>query len=816
MAISPYSQMAMAQYTPLSMQEIMMPAAYMREQHNQMEDAYSAMSDELEKVSMIAASDPSLADSVNNYRNSLIQNMEQLSSRGYNPNMRKSVLGLKTQYTKDIAPIGMAYQIKQELVKQDQQRRLQDPTWRGEDPNNIMLGDIIKSGMQMPQVRGASAAMVSKMVGDTLAPYAKRTGQLTQEQLNNMVTLFHKSGVGKEQIDAYIHMIQNYGFDPNDGGAGTELVKAATKNAKNILGVIPQSEGGWATDDDISTYDAAGFMGGTSMIGQTQSSIGPNPEYDMKKQKYFQDEGFNNQMALQRNQYEQQDKRDNKLHERRLAEIEAQNQGRIDAINARNDNKSNTTNPTNSSINTQFTPTPSAGIDYKNNIDVERAVSRVVNTDKSTTSDKAILAAAKGDYNSYYGKSLDPDLAKYIYEKYDIQLPLAGKGGNTRQEWSRSYDVAMDTLKEVEKLQTEDPEAFNALLEQAKYGNKDNLGATPYIAATMAAGYIAKSLLNRTLQNAVLPMTANSIMKTAARGLSRLNAIGIGLIMADMKSSEGQANVDLSAAIINEINSAKEVSESFKFIKEGMTKELNRVPSDKEIEAQLRNHFNDISKMSGTNYGYNQASLYSQYKTDAEFNYNSLLTKESIILERNNKGRWNQIKYDDIGDNKLKTELNKPGRLAGVKLNHNGKSYYEFTTTYDGKTFNVLVPSEKLDIALSTSNTISRYLQSGVVEPIRININYFSDNPNNRDGNNAIIFKEFENGRINTYIKPDSQNTWWDVNQMVNQELSNLGKGYFKGGETRSEINKGNSNFIPINQYSGYYQGMGLGYEEYE
>jgi hypothetical protein len=47
---------------------------------------------------------------------------------------------------------------------------MQDPTYRGQSPYDIKLSSIINNGMQLPQMNGASGAMVAKMVGDYLKP----------------------------------------------------------------------------------------------------------------------------------------------------------------------------------------------------------------------------------------------------------------------------------------------------------------------------------------------------------------------------------------------------------------------------------------------------------------------------------------------------------------------------------------------------------------------------------------------------------------------------------------------------------------------
>jgi hypothetical protein len=108
MAFTPYDQLAMAQYTPLTAQEILMPAAYMREQHDKMDEQYAAIGDELGKVAVMTANDPELSGVYKNYENQLLAAQEQLATTGINSNTRRAALGLRKAFSEQIAPINIA------------------------------------------------------------------------------------------------------------------------------------------------------------------------------------------------------------------------------------------------------------------------------------------------------------------------------------------------------------------------------------------------------------------------------------------------------------------------------------------------------------------------------------------------------------------------------------------------------------------------------------------------------------------------------------------------------------------------------------
>jgi len=237
MPIGPYDQFAMAKYTPLSAQEILMPAQYMRERHDQMEDALSIMGDELEKVSVIAATDPVLSEKVNAYRNSLNDSISQLSAKGVTSNTRRNALALKTQYAKNINPILQAYTMRSEASAIDKQRRMQDQTYRGENPDDLPLSSIIDKGLTMPDIRGASGAMVTKQVAEYLTPYKnKRPGEFTSAELEKMAVDFRNIGIDGQTAAEYTAMIQHMGYDPNTP-AGQALVEVAKANSFRNLGI---------------------------------------------------------------------------------------------------------------------------------------------------------------------------------------------------------------------------------------------------------------------------------------------------------------------------------------------------------------------------------------------------------------------------------------------------------------------------------------------------------------------------------------------------------------------------------------------------
>ena len=114
MAFTPYDRASWATFTPMSAQEILMPAMQMREQHDKLDEQYGLINDEMERISAIAANDPELNQRVESYRNQLGAARDELMERGITSGSKRKALDLRGRYSSQLKPIDTAYQMHQE------------------------------------------------------------------------------------------------------------------------------------------------------------------------------------------------------------------------------------------------------------------------------------------------------------------------------------------------------------------------------------------------------------------------------------------------------------------------------------------------------------------------------------------------------------------------------------------------------------------------------------------------------------------------------------------------------------------------------
>lgn len=173
--IGPYDQVSFANYTPMSSQEILMPALMMREKHDKLEEEYSQIDDELNKVAFIAETEdnPILKQRYSNYMNSLVQNRDKLMTQGITSNSRKDMLGLRSKFQSEIQPINLGYQMKLKDIEAFNQKKMQDSSFIGPDPSQRSVMDYINNGLQPFTMQGVSGNEIAKQTAEMAQQYSQ-------------------------------------------------------------------------------------------------------------------------------------------------------------------------------------------------------------------------------------------------------------------------------------------------------------------------------------------------------------------------------------------------------------------------------------------------------------------------------------------------------------------------------------------------------------------------------------------------------------------------------------------------------------------
>ena len=272
--INPYDQSAWSTYTPLTSQEILMPAMMMRERHDKLDEEYATINDELQKVAFIAEheSDPVVKQKYNNYLTSLSQSRDELMNKGLNSSSRRKMLDLRGRYQSEIQPINMGYQMKLKDMDNYNQLVAKDPTYIGSNPTNRTVTDYINNGLQPFAQQGISGALMTKMASDYLSPFSQ---ELTDTQLRDLLI----TTVGEEKIPQYMDYIKKYGYKPGTEGHN-KLMKVVKDKVMGATGVSS-----WASPEQLAQASGYIDLASSSTIGKEQSQVISDNAYTVAVQK---------------------------------------------------------------------------------------------------------------------------------------------------------------------------------------------------------------------------------------------------------------------------------------------------------------------------------------------------------------------------------------------------------------------------------------------------------------------------------------------------------------------------------------------------
>ena len=203
--INLYDRASFSQYTPLSAQEILMPAQMMRERHDKLDEEYSAINDNMQKAAFIAQndSDPTVRANYENLVNKLNTIRDELMNNGITNSSRRNMFNLRGDYQNKITPLLVGQENKMKLNAMTQEMRLKDPTLMIEDYSNRSVKDFV-NGDFTP--KNYSGTVIAKQVGEA----AKNLSDL----LNTDPSF---KGILEDELGyQYVQMIQQRGLRPED------------------------------------------------------------------------------------------------------------------------------------------------------------------------------------------------------------------------------------------------------------------------------------------------------------------------------------------------------------------------------------------------------------------------------------------------------------------------------------------------------------------------------------------------------------------------------------------------------------------------
>jgi hypothetical protein len=216
MAISPYDRAIFAQYTPLTQQEILMPAMLQRERHDKLDEQYAAINDDIAKIKFMSETegDEELTRKYNQLQENLTHSMEELNEKGVNANSKANMFKAKSLYKQELEPYTVAYQIRQQQEQAIQQARITNPNLLIEGDKQSLTG-IMKNGMVAQTPLVADLAQVTERGRQIFSDMSKKLAtELSPDVLQELQTeIIHMADGTKKSVPAIYGILKERGVD---------------------------------------------------------------------------------------------------------------------------------------------------------------------------------------------------------------------------------------------------------------------------------------------------------------------------------------------------------------------------------------------------------------------------------------------------------------------------------------------------------------------------------------------------------------------------------------------------------------------------
>ena len=174
-----YNLVVNSKFKPFSFERYIQPYQIYGQAYREVEDALGELTAKANVWENLAneQTDPYAYKMYKTYANDLETQAAQLAREGLNPTSRKSLIGMKSRYNKEIVPIEQAYTARQKQAEQQQQALLQDPTLMlSRRASTTSLDDYIRN----PQL--AYESYSGKLLTSQAATAASALSKEMQEQ----------------------------------------------------------------------------------------------------------------------------------------------------------------------------------------------------------------------------------------------------------------------------------------------------------------------------------------------------------------------------------------------------------------------------------------------------------------------------------------------------------------------------------------------------------------------------------------------------------------------------------------------------------
>jgi hypothetical protein len=239
MAFSPYDQVELRGFTPLTREDILMPAMAARERHDQVELALDEQATQLDAIGALLDVNPGdteLRERYDNFSSRLSSEGETLLSRGVTPSSSRGLRDLRSAFTREIAPVGLAAQLRNADKDLYNKMKTNDPTFEGVDPGTRRLKDYIDNNLQSMPVDGISGSAIYKQVGEL----AKQLSDSDRRLLDDVIA---SGGIESLLGGQYYNIHEDKGFSPWGVNQSVADLEKGSKLLRDIVGQVMGAHG---------------------------------------------------------------------------------------------------------------------------------------------------------------------------------------------------------------------------------------------------------------------------------------------------------------------------------------------------------------------------------------------------------------------------------------------------------------------------------------------------------------------------------------------------------------------------------------------
>jgi hypothetical protein len=295
---TPYDQLAMAEFTPLTSQEVLMPAQYQRERHDKLDEAYGEITNEIEKAGAILDANqnsPDLKAKYDAYIADLTNVRDELMGKGLTPDSTRRMFELKSRYQRDVAPVGVAAQLRATDQSAYIQQMMKDPTYEGWDPALYSLDSYVANGMQSQLKAGVSGNDVFKRSSEIFSNFKNLlSGKVGKAIANNPEVLpFLKSTIDGIESPALLRVLTRTGLTADDV-ANIRKNPALNSVINQLSEAYNFSQFDQEAQKRLYWHASQGAFFG---IGKDDVNIMNNPDHNIETQKHIMDHQFALQAA---------------------------------------------------------------------------------------------------------------------------------------------------------------------------------------------------------------------------------------------------------------------------------------------------------------------------------------------------------------------------------------------------------------------------------------------------------------------------------------------------------------------------------------